>query len=70
MRKCRRCGVGKLKIVSDIIANRAVVHCQNRRCDVLYEEEFPVNAPLKRDPERKGNPRSAAGTGKVPRRER
>ena len=71
MRRCRRCGIGKLKIVSDIIANRAVVHCQNKQCDVLYEEEFPVSPPMKRDPDRNGSARPARRSSRpASRRER
>jgi hypothetical protein len=40
MLKCRRCKLGEVKVVSDVIGNRAIVHCQNPSCAVLYERRF------------------------------
>jgi hypothetical protein len=37
MLKCRKCKVGTIRIVSDIIDHYAIVHCQNQECAVLYE---------------------------------
>jgi hypothetical protein len=40
MLKCRKCKVGNIRIVSEIIDHYAIVHCQNRECAVFYERRL------------------------------
>ena len=43
--KCRRCGLGELRIVPPVFRPYVVVHCQNPECDVTYEETLSRIAP-------------------------
>ena len=45
MSKCKLCGVGGLRIISGMNNNFVIVHCQEPRCDVTYEEDVRFLPP-------------------------